>query len=229
MKRVYVALDRPDLDGAIELARLLSDSAAGFKVGLELLMAHGPTAVTEVARVGLPVFVDAKLHDIPNTVLGASRRIRDAGGTWLTVHATGGSSAMAAAVEGMGELDLGGVLAVTVLTSLSERDLDAAWLPESPTRWAVHLAGLASRAGAAGAVCSPLEVDVVRSAAAELLLFTPGIRRDEDGSDDQSRTATPQEALDRGADFLVIGRPVTASADPLTALEQIDESLRGHP
>lgn len=229
MKRVFVALDRPDLSGAIALAKALSSEAAGFKVGLELLMAHGPAAISEIVEIGLPVFADAKLHDIPNTVLAASKQIRSAGATWLTVHATAGGAAVHAAAEGMESAEAGGVLAVTVLTSMSEQDLEMLRVGPDPADWAVHLAEFASRAGARGVVCSPLEVEGVRARLDDLTLFTPGVRRPQDGMDDQVRVSTPAEAVGHGADFVVIGRPVTGSVDPEATLREINETLSHGP
>jgi orotidine-5'-phosphate decarboxylase len=224
VNRIVVALDFPDIESARVMAEVLAPDVAGFKVGLELVAGEGPSAITEIARVGRPVFADMKLHDIPNTVAGATRRIADAGARWVTVHASGGAGMMEAAVEAMGAT--GGVLAVTVLTSLSEADLEATGMNAGLESQVVGLAELAAKAGVEGLVCAPTDVAAVRSKGIEQTIFTPGIRVGA-AHDDQKRVGTPAEAVSAGADYIVIGRPITRAADPGAAAREITASLAG--
>lgn len=222
MTPVLVALDLPDLDRALAMARLVSPHVGGFKVGLELLMNEGPTAVARVAELGLPVFADAKLHDIPNTVAGAAKGLGRMGARWVTVH-PGGRAMITAAADALAETTEGhgGVLVVTVLTSLSEEDLAELGISRSVTSQVAAMASLAAAAGAEGAVCAPEEAGTVRSAAPDLTIVTPGIRPVGSASDDQKRHATPAVARAAGADWLVIGRPITAAPDPAEAARLI--------
>lgn len=224
MNRIVVALDFPDLELARSSAEDLVDGVAGFKVGLELFTSAGPAAVAGIVELGRPVFVDVKLHDIPNTVLGAARSLATTGARWVTVHASGGREMMEAAVEGMGDA---GVLAVTVLTSLGEPELESIGVRSGVESQVVGLAELASSAGVEGLVCAPGDVAAIRAKGNELTIFTPGVRTDAGTNDDQVRVGTPAEAVAAGADFLVIGRPITRAADPIGTLEQINASLAG--
>ena len=220
--RVLVALDVPALEEAEGLARRLGETVDGFKVGMELLMASGPAAIEVIAAIGKPVFADAKLHDIPNTVGRAATRIKAAGARWLTVHASGGREMIAAATTGMGGQ---GVLGVTMLTSLSESDLGDIGVEVSPTSYVRDMAGLSFRAGAEGVVCSPREIAIVKRAHPGLKVFSPGIRPEGSANHDQKRVATPERAVSDGADYLVIGRPITRSDDPVGAARRITASL----
>ncbi len=222
MIRVLVALDVPDLEEAEKLARRLGDAVDGFKGGMELLMASGPGAIEAIAAVGKPVFVDAKLHDIPNTVGRAASHIKAAGARWVTVHASGGSEMIAAATTAMGGQ---GVLAVTMLTSLSQSDLAEVGVEVSPSAYVKDLAGLSFRAGAEGIVCSPREIAIVKQTHPRLKVFSPGIRPEGASNDDQKRVATPERAASDGADYLVIGRPITISDDPVATARLITASL----
>lgn len=222
MRRLIVALDFSTLSQAISLAKPLVDEVAGFKVGLELMSAEGPRAISAIAELGAPVFADVKLHDIPNTVAGAARGIAAAGARWVTVHASGGREMMEAAVGGAGNT---GVLAVTVLTSMSDTEVEEVGFSEGVERQVVNLATLADGAGVEGLVCAPGDVAAIRNKGIELSIFTPGIRIVDSG-DDQKRTGTPVEALSAGADYLVVGRPVTQTPDPVTAAREITESIR---
>lgn len=219
---VIVALDMPSLEEAERLATSLVDDVGGFKVGMELLMGEGPRAISAIADIGLPVFADAKLHDIPNTVGRAAERIRSAGARWVTVHAAGGVSMIEAAVKGMGG---SGVLAVTMLTSLGGEDLPVIGVDMTPTDYVERLAGLAEAAGAEGVVCSPEEIATVRHAKPGLRIFTPGVRPETHEPGDQRRVATPERALADGADYLVIGRPITRAPDPVLAAREIAASV----
>jgi orotidine-5'-phosphate decarboxylase len=219
---ILVALDVPSAEEAVRLARLLRNSVGGFKLGLELLMGPGPALVGVVANLGLPVFCDAKLHDIPNTVRRASEQLARVGARWVSVHASGGREQLEAAVEGLGVGGRdGGVLAVTVLTSMDDAGLTEVGFESSAGRQVSRLAKLAATAGAEGVVCSPRELGVVGQVAGGLLRVTPGIRLAGAAPDDQKRTASPAEAITKGADLLVVGRPITRAADPVAAAERI--------
>ncbi len=224
---VAVALDVPTGEEAVRLARAVAPHVAAFKIGLELLSGPGPVLVSALAELGKPVFCDAKLHDIPHTVTRAAANLGRAGARWITVHATGGRAMLEAAVEGAAGAGHGtGILAVTVLTSLSAGDLAAVGMGDSVGRQVSRLSKLAATAGAEGVVCAVRELGDVAQVAPELLTVVPGIRPKGAEVDDQARVATPEEALERGAGLLVIGRPITAAADPVAAAEGIARSIR---
>ena len=222
MNRLIVALDFPNIDEAVSMAEALVDEVAGFKVGLELFAGEGPGAIAAIADLGCPVFADMKLHDIPNTVAGAARRISAAGARWVTVHASGGRAMMETAVENAGAT---GVLAVTVLTSMSDVDAHEVGFTGGVETQVVHLARLAAGAGVEGLVCAPGDVLAVRHDGVDLPIFAPAIRLTSD-EDDQKRTGTPAAAISAGANYLVVGRPVTRAADPVGAAREITESIR---
>lgn len=229
---ILVALDFESAEEAVRTAAHLEPVVGGFKIGLELLMGPGPGTIGALVRLGKPVFVDAKLHDIPNTVRRAARQIGRAGARWVTVHASGGSDQLEAAAEGLSEGAGGGqagVLAVTVLTSLTDADLAQTGVNGTAGRQSARLARLASVHGAEGVICSVKELGVIAEVAPSLLRVTPGIRPPGVGADDQKRVSTPQDAMSRGADWLVIGRAITRAADPRAAAEMITESLRSDP
>lgn len=219
---IIVALDVPTLEEASTLARLLEDEVGGFKIGMELLMGAGPEAIGTIAAMGKPVFVDAKLHDIPNTVERAATRIKAAGARWVTVHASGGRDMMEAAVRGMGAR---GVLAVTMLTSLAQPDLESIGVPALASDHVVSLATLAADCKTEGLVCSPEEIRRVKDKEPSQVVFTPGVRPATSDVDDQRRVATPERALADGADFLVIGRPITRAANPIEAVRDIATAI----
>jgi orotidine-5'-phosphate decarboxylase len=220
--RIVVALDVETLNEAESLARDLAGEVGWFKVGLELFSAHGPAAVAVIREHG-PIFLDVKLHDIPTTVERAARRIAQLGVGLLTVHAVGGTTMVRAAVEGLG--DGGRVLAVTVLTSMSDGDLAACNVPEAAIQ-VPAMARLATSAGAPGLVCAPRDLEAVRDAIGpDVLLVTPGIRPAGAGDDDHARAATPASAVRDGADLLVVGRPITRAEDPVAAARAIAAEL----
>ena len=223
---VAVALDTADLATAIRWARAVAPSVSTVKVGLELYLAHGPVAVEEVraAAPGLDLFLDLKLHDIPNTVAGAARALAALAPAYLTVHACGGP-AMVAAVAAA--LPATRVTAVTVLTSLAEGDLSSIGLVGPAGDAVRRLASLAVGAGARAIVCSPQEVAAVRAeVGAGVTLITPGVRPAGAASGDQARVATPEAALAAGADLLVVGRPLTGAPDPAAAAADLATALR---
>jgi orotidine-5'-phosphate decarboxylase len=225
---ILVALDVPTAEKAVRLASALEPHVAGFKVGLELLMGPGPAVVAAVAELGKPVFCDAKLHDIPNTVGRAAHRLGRMGARWVSVHASGGADMLRAAREGLSDGAGGtvaGVLGITVLTSLDAAALAAVGVTGSPGRQVARLARLAAGAGVEGVVCSVKELGDVAQVAPGLVRVTPGIRPAGVGADDQARVATPEEAVARGADLLVIGRAITGAPDPVGAAERISRSI----
>lgn len=226
MNPVLIALDSPDLEAAEHLARGLAPHVGGFKVGLELMMSEGVEAVSRISALGLPVFADAKLHDIPNTVERAAANLARAGARWITAHAAGGPAMLEGAVRGAQRGREGtGILAITVLTSLSAADLAAVGLGESLGRQVARTARLARDAGAEGVVCGVKELGDVAQVASDLMRVTPGIRPPGAEHDDQARVATPLEALQRGSNLLVIGRPITAASDPVAAAAAIAHSI----
>ncbi|MFI6812717.1 orotidine-5'-phosphate decarboxylase [Nonomuraea sp. NPDC050328] len=222
---IAVALDAPDLETAARWASLVTPHVSTVKVGLELYLRYGPDVIASVRGAsGVQVFLDLKLHDIPNTVAGATRSVARLRPAYLTVHAAGGPAMIRAAVEAAPHTK---IAAVTVLTSLTAADLAAIGL-DGPTPDAVRrLAALSVAAGATALVCSPHEVAAVRAeVGAGIDLITPGVRPAGADTQDQARVATPEQALADGADLLVIGRPITGSADPGATAAAIAASLR---
>jgi orotidine-5'-phosphate decarboxylase len=222
---LIVALDFPTAPPALELAARLKESGCRVKVGKELFTRAGPALVERLVADGFQVFLDLKYHDIPNTVAAACRAAADLGVWMLNVHAQGGPKMLAAAREA---IPPGGprLIAVTILTSLDQAELDALGLPGTPADNVLRLARLAERAGLDGVVCSPQEIGLLRQhLRRDFRLVTPGIRPAGSAQDDQRRVMTPRQALGAGADYLVIGRPITAADDPLAALRAIQASL----
>lgn len=226
--RVIVALDFDCPERAIEVARSLDPADCRVKVGKELFTRAGPTVVEKLQSLGFEVFLDLKFHDIPNTVAGACRAAADLGVWMINVHALGGARMMAAAAAAVASAAVPPrLVAVTVLTSLTAQDLRSVGLPGDPEALALELARLAGRCGLDGVVCSPREAAAMRSAmGSEWIIVTPGVRSSANLGDDQRRTLGPREALEAGADYLVVGRPVTAADDPAGALRTILSELR---
>ncbi len=224
-----VALDTADPGTAEGWAGQVAPHAALLKVGLELFSADGAAAVRSIAR-HRPVFLDLKLHDIPNTVAGAVRTLTPLRPAWLTIHAAGGPAMIAAAreaAEKAGGADRIRLLAVTVLTSIDAAILAETGVSGGPMQQVLRLARLAVAAGADGLVCSPREVAPLRDALGEgPALVVPGVRPAGSAADDQARTATPEEMAAAGADFVVVGRPITRAADPAAAAAAIAAALR---
>jgi orotidine-5'-phosphate decarboxylase len=221
---IAVALDAPDVETAARWAQAVTPYVAVVKIGLELFCRGGPTVVETVrGGSGVELFLDLKLHDIPNTVAGAAQAVAKLKPRYLTVHATGGADMVRAAVEAAPGVT---IAAVTVLTSMSADVLGAVGLAGPPLDAVRRLAALAVGAGAGALVCSPHEVAAVRTEVGPgIVLITPGVRPLGADAQDQARVATPQQALDDGADLLVIGRPITGAADPGAAAAQIAASL----
>ena len=224
---IFVALDTTDLDYARQLAERVRGHVGGLKLGLEFFNAHGPQGVRGFEGAGLPVFLDLKFHDIPNTVAGAVRAAAQLGVSILNVHAQGGAAMMRAAVEAARTVSPSTrVIAVTMLTSLSDEDLPTVGLSPPVGDQVLRLASLARQCGLDGVVCSAHEIARLRSELGpDFLLVVPGIRPAGAAAGDQRRVMGPPQALAAGADVLVIGRPVTGAQDPGLAAQEIAQSL----
>jgi orotidine-5'-phosphate decarboxylase len=223
---ILCAIDTPDPARARALAASVAPHVGGIKLGLEFFAANGPAATRDVAS-GMELFLDLKLHDIPNTVAGAVRSVAPLGAALLTVHCGGGAAMLRAASEAAKEA--GGrttIIGVTVLTSLDAADLDAVGQRGPVDAQTRRLADLAQTSGLGGIVCSPHEVAILRAQCGrDFLLVVPGIRPRGAASGDQKRVMSPAEALDAGADYLVIGRPITEAADPAAAARAIAREI----
>jgi orotidine-5'-phosphate decarboxylase len=229
LDRLIVALDFPSASAALELADCLQGVCRWFKVGMELYYAAGNAVVEQLRERGFEVFLDLKLHDIPNTVAGAVRSVGcSTGASLLTVHAGGGEAMMRAAAAAAKTPGAPRLLAVTVLTSMDAGELSAVGVMDAPAAQVLRLARLAKAAGIDGLVCSAEEVGAVREAMGpEALLVVPGIRPAGVAGDDQRRVATPAEAMTRGASMLVVGRPITQADDPAKAAAGILREMNG--
>lgn len=230
--RVIVALDFPDTASALDIAARLDPSACAVKVGKELFTAADAGLVRELVARGFRVFLDLKFHDIPHTVAQACAAAARLGVWMLNVHASGGPSMLTAARHAVDKVVRNEgtarplLIAVTVLTSLSDDDLRAVGIQDSAEQQVLRLARLTQAAGLDGVVCSAQEALALRRACGpDFKLVTPGIRLKGANSDDQARVMTPEAAVEAGADYLVIGRPITAAADPLRTLRDINASL----
>lgn len=224
MNPVFCAVDTPVLSGARELVDSLKGEVGGFKLGLEFFMANGATGYRMIAASGAPIFLDVKLHDIPNTVAGAVSFLLSLRPAFITVHASGGSAMMRAAAESVAVAGAlrPKLLAVTVLTSLDSADLAAVGQDANTPEQVVRLAKLAKESGMDGCICSPEEILPLRAAMGnDFILMVPGIRPAWAASNDQKRTLTPRQAYDAGATHLVIGRPITKALDPVEAARRI--------
>jgi orotidine-5'-phosphate decarboxylase len=223
MRPIFVALDTPDVHRAAAFARQLIGLAGGMKLCLEFFCANGRDGVLRIAEHGMPIFLDLKLHDIPNTVGKAVEAIAPLAPAILTVHAAGGKAMMAAAKAAAPPSTK--VVAVTVLTSLDESDLAATGIAGSSEDQVKRLAELAGEAGIDGIVCSGEEVASARDIWPEGFFVVPGVRPEGGDMADQKRVVTPFDALNDGASVLVIGRPITGAADPAQAIRDITLSL----
>ncbi len=231
-ERVFVPLDTPDLGRAKAVASDVAGHVGGVKVGKELFTALGPGAVLEITGGKIPLFLDLKFHDIPNTVAGAVGSAVKMKPYMLNVHAAGGRAMMRAAADAAGEaasktgLQKPLVLGVTVLTSLDDGDLRDTGVPDPALDQVKRLAGLTQESGLDGVVCSGREIEALRAQCGpDFKLVVPGIRPVWASADDQKRVLTPADAVSRGADYLVIGRPITGAADPAEAAGRIRDEL----
>lgn len=231
--RLIVALDVPDVDEAKRLAEQLAEHVGMFKIGLELYAKHGPALFDAISEYGRPIFFDCKFHDIPNTVARASRQLIGKGIYMFNVHASGGATMMkttAAAVREQAAaagVEPPKMLAVTLLTSISDSVLNGElnW-KMTADRLVERLARLASDCGMDGVVASPLEAEKIRNACGkQFLIVTPGVRPDWADKDDQARSATPAQALKNGADYIVVGRPITAGKNPADSARFIVDEM----
>jgi orotidine-5'-phosphate decarboxylase len=220
--RLIVALDFPDAAAALALTDRLSPAIRWVKVGLELFIAEGPQVVSTLAGRGLNVFLDLKLHDIPNTVAGAVRTASSAGASLLTLHAGGGPAMLQAAANAAAGMPTPPqLLAVTVLTSMDAAQLNAVGVSDAPAAQVARLASMAWNSGIRGFVCSAEELPSTRASFPDATLVIPGIRPDGAAHGDQKRVATPASAITAGASFLVVGRPITQASDPAAAANSI--------
>jgi orotidine-5'-phosphate decarboxylase len=220
---IFVAIDTPDFERAKGIATRVRNHVGGIKLGLEFFCANGRHGVRRMAQLGLPIFLDLKLHDIPNTVGKAIQALQPLEPAILTVHAAGGRAMMedakAAAPKGTK------VVAVTVLTSLDDADLAATGLADGPHAQVERLTALAREAGLDGVVCSGNEVAAAKALWPDGFFVVPGVRPADGPAGDQKRVMTPRKALDAGASILVVGRPITQAADPDVAARAIEATL----
>ncbi len=227
MNPIFVAIDTPDLARATTLADAVRDHAGGVKLGLEFFSRNGPAGVRQIAALGLPIFLDLKLHDIPNTVAKAVEALAPLAPAVLTVHAAGGRDMMSAARRAAPATAK--VVAVTLLTSLDRADLGDLGIDRSPAEQVERLARIARDAGLDGIVCSGAEVGEAKRAWPDGFFVVPGVRPVGAEAADQKRVVTPRQALDDGATMLVIGRPITGAADPRRAIMDIAAGLSPLP
>ncbi|MBX7493359.1 orotidine-5'-phosphate decarboxylase [Qipengyuania sp. 1NDW9] len=220
---VFLALDVPRLDDAVALAEKVKQHVGGIKLGLEFFNAHGAHGVHMISQLGLPIFLDLKLHDIPNTVAGAMQAIHVLEPAIVTIHASGGRAMMEDAKAAAGENTK--VVAVTMLTSLDERDLKSMGVGGSPHDHVMRLADLAHTSGLDGVVCSGHEIKAVHDQWKDGFFVVPGLRPEGSNTGDQKRVVTPRQARDDGASVLVIGRPISRAEDPAQAARAIEATL----
>ncbi|MEX2366204.1 MAG: orotidine-5'-phosphate decarboxylase [Pseudohongiellaceae bacterium] len=226
-KRIIVALDFPDEQSTLAILDKLDPELCRVKVGKELFTRSGPQLVRKIIDQGYEVFLDLKFHDIPNTVAGAIRAAAELGVWMVNVHASGGANMMQAArlaLSGYSRPPL--LIAVTVLTSMGEEDLEQVGILSNPLQQVLRLANLAADCGLDGIVCSANETQQLRTLVpSEFLLVTPGIRPAGDSAGDQKRVETPAMAISKGSSYLVIGRPITQAEDPTAKLNSIQEEI----
>lgn len=225
---VFCALDTTEIGRALALARDLEGHVGGIKLGMEFFNAQGPSGYHAVAQTGLPIFLDLKLHDIPNTVAGGIRAVLPLRPAIVNVHAAGGVAMMRAAAEAAAEAgeERPLIIAVTMLTSLDDNDLADTGVTGTPSDHVRRLAALAAKAGLDGVVCSAHEIEMLRrDLGPDFKLIVPGIRPEGSALADQKRVMTPAQALALGADVLVIGRPITGAGSPRSAADDIARSL----
>ncbi len=227
-ERIYVALDTTDVSYAVELAQKLKGLVGGMKVGKEFFTANGPQGVAAIRDVGMPVFLDLKFHDIPNTVAGAIRAAKPIAPQIINVHAQGGPEMLKQAANAGRDAGIPLTIAVTILTALDQDDLNAIGVNDNIEDQVVRLAKLTQDNGLDGVVCSAKEIAPIRTACGpDFKLIVPGIRPAWAAKGDQKRVMTPRDAVLAGADILVIGRPITQADDPVEAAQKIAHELEG--
>lgn len=227
---VFCAIDTKDPARAAELVGKLQGHVGGIKLGLEFIMANGPQGCAPFIGKGMPVFIDVKLHDIPNTVAGGIGSLLTLGADFITIHTAGGAAMMQAAAKtaATAQGKRPKILGITVLTSLDANDLSQVGQEADPARQAERLALLAKESGLDGVVCSPAEVARLRPLVGkDFILMVPGIRPAWAATGDQKRVMTPREAMQAGASYLVIGRPITGADDPAAAADRVMAEIRG--
>ncbi len=225
---IFCAIDMPNLSDAFDICSSIKDHIGGIKLGLEFLSANGPAGVEKINTLGVPVFLDTKFHDIPNTVSKAIKSLVPLHPFMVNIHACGGQEMMKKSVEALDHFDKRPLLlAVTVLTSLDAQDMQDVGVKLSPRDQVRRLAALAKESGLDGVVCSAQEIDVLRADLGDdFKLLTPGIRPQGSDSGDQKRIMTPREAIEKGSNYLVIGRPITQAPNPVQAIQQILDSIK---
>lgn len=224
---IFCAIDTADLAHAKKLAEQLRGHVGGLKLGLEFFLKHGAQGYREISGFGLPIFLDVKLHDIPNTVAGAMNTLGDLQPAFITLHTSGGAEMMKAAVKAADTIkSRPKLLGVTVLTSLDANDLTSVGQTPDAAQQVSRLAKLAKESGLDGVICSPEEVKGLRAACGkDFILMVPGIRPEWAAANDQKRVMTPRQAMDAGASYLVIGRPITGAESPADAADRIMKEL----
>jgi len=229
---IFVAIDTPHMKTALDLVNSLAGHVGGVKLGLEFFCANGLPGISDLSQLGIPIFLDLKLHDIPNTVAGALKSTVAIRPAIINVHSSGGEAMMRQAVSTVEECAANEnfekplLIAVTLLTSLDDEDLPTLGFSGTPQKQVIRLATLSQRCGLDGVVCSPLEIKPIREVCGnEFKLVVPGIRPEGSDMGDQKRTLTPKQALEMGADYIVIGRPITSSDDPVAAVEAINATI----
>ena len=225
---VFCAIDTPDITGALALAAKVKNHIGGLKLGLEFFMANGAAGYRQIAELGLPIFLDVKLHDIPNTIGGAVGSLLPLNPDFITIHTSGGPAMMRAAAEAAAKSGKARpkLLGVTVLTSLDSNDLKDVGQATDIVQQVLRLARLAKANGLDGVICSPAEIAMLREACGpDFILMVPGIRPEWSAKNDQKRIMTPKEAVKAGANYLVIGRPIRHAQDPAEAARRIEEEL----
>ena len=227
--KIIVALDYPGAVPALALAHRLSPELCRLKVGKELFTATGPSLLEQLMKSGFEIFLDLKFHDIPNTTAQACKAAASLGVWMINVHALGGRKMLEAAqIAVSGSVRPPKLIAVTLLTSMNQEDINDIGINASPEEMVLRLAKLAQESGLDGVVCSAMETELLRKHCGnKFCLVTPGIRPADASLDDQSRVMTPAAALQAGSSYLVIGRPITRAADPLQALLDINQQIRG--
>ena len=224
---IFCAIDTPDLDAAYAIGSQIKDDVGGLKLGLEFLSAHGPAGVEKINELGAPVFLDTKFYDIPNTVFGAIKALAPLNPFMFNIHASGGKEMMQKSVEALDHFETRPLLlGVTVLTSMDQNDLEGTGVHYETQDQVRRLAALAKESGLDGVVCSAHEIDILRKDLGDdFVLLTPGIRPAGSDVGDQKRIMTPAEALAKGSDYLVIGRPITKAENPSASLKNILSSI----